>query len=172
MSKNQAKLVDNTGRDLVPEEKFAGDLTEFGIAINEEIKSLQSEKVRIDKKLSDLTEQLENVNMLLKSIGSELIQTSQSKLGLLGNKGVGMPERYLQYQNVSLTQAVTDVLSNGESHNANTITEQIFEIKTREDLKRAKGSVASTLSGGNKKGLWIRVRPGVFKIKEKEQGLK
>jgi len=126
---------------------------------NAELTRLQYEQMRITIKLERVKDYLEKLNGFLEAEGLPRVRvrqrTQRRGFGQPGNRAKGMPLRKPEWDGMSLSEAVTVILSQtDEVVHADTLAHRIFEIETEAEKRKAKHSLVSTLRAGVKGGRW------------------
>jgi hypothetical protein len=82
---------------------------------------------------------------------------SEPPVGTAGNRSSNMPPRKEWYEDMPLTDAVAQLLANGEEWHADDLVRAIFIVQDHKQHRAAKATLASALSAGVKRERWDRV---------------
>jgi hypothetical protein len=148
--------------------------TELLLELKEATTVREEAEARVEKKLREI----ELLNPLLALHGINEIPIGESSPGrqqtarqaspipfARGNRSKDMPARQPEFGGMSLRDTIKAVLERGDSWETDNIIRAVYVVLELEDLRRARETIASELSNGVTKGLWERVRRGVYQAK-------
>ena len=132
---------------------------------------LKHEQELIQVRLERTKAYLGTLNSFLEAERQQPVVLRESRGGSIvgrpGNRAKGMPVRKSEWEALALREIVGQILaaSPNEAIHADTILEQVYEIESPADMKRAKTGLVSTLRRGANEGLWEFVRHNRYKAK-------
>jgi len=140
-------------------DSFAEALTQRAAEKRAEYSQLVQQRRRLDVRIVRMTEYLDKLNEMLQAEDLRPIRlgqvSGQSNVGKPGNRAKGMPVRRVEWGGMTLTEIANVILNRtDDSLHADVIIEQVYEIESNADKKKAKLSIVSTLRRGAEKGLW------------------
>lgn len=138
---------------------FADALSQRATEKRTEYFQLVQERRRLDLRIERLRDYLDKVNGLLQAEDLQPVRLAQASggsiVGKIGNRAKGMPVRKVEWEGMTLTEIADAILGRTtDSLHADTIIEEIYEIESDADKKKAKLSIVSTLRRGAEKRLW------------------
>lgn len=131
------------------------------------------EREQLDTEIASLRRYLDDLNPILRDEGLDPVVApdpgpAKPPIGTAGNRSTTLPPRREQFANITLADAVDQLLGDGEEWHADDLAKAIFDIQDHKHLRPAKATLASALRAGANKHRWDRVegKGNTFRRKE------